>query len=524
MAPTQQPIRLEFRCEGVDTRAMQLVRIEGGGTISSLYKYQLTFHVQPEAGRGLDEDTIEDLLTKPCSVQYGEGAGLDLHGVLSEFVMLSCETERQPITYQAVLVPTMWKSTLSRRSCIYQDSTVGMILKEVLGRIGIRSGEGLLLDLFDSWYPTREYTVQYQETDFDFMNRLMEHYGLFYFFEQNPSAERLIISDNNRSLISLTDFSDIEYVAAHAGRVDPGVISKLDHRRAVRPKKVVTRDYNYRESGHFIETTATQRGKTATGEQQFYAEHFKTEAEGGRIAQVRVEALEVRQEYFTGETTVQGLKAGHRFSLVNHPMGLDQDLYVTEVSEVYAVAGLQGGELAGQGDEPAKRFVAVPLGVQYRKACETPRPRIRGHMHAVIDGDDNLKDTVAADLDESGRYAVLFPYDSFGTPGGRASRRIRMAQPTAGAGYGMHFPLRIGTEVIVTHVDGDPDRPVIAGAVPNPRTQSPVTGTTEVAGEGASPASPARDKGRGPTISRIQTASGITMSFYDDAQPDDIPN
>lgn len=88
----------------------------------------------------------------------------------------------------------------------------------------------------------------------------------------------------------------------------------------------------------------------------------------------------------------------------------------------------------------------------------------------------------------------------------------------------MYFPLRIGTEITVTHLDGDPDRPVISGAVPNPRTGSPVTGTTAVTGEGATPDSTGRDKGRGPTISRIQTASGITMSFYDDAQPDDTSN
>ena len=183
---------------------------------------------------------------------------------------------------------------------------------------------------------------------------------------------------------------------------------------------------------------------------------------------------------------------------------------------------MQGGSGTAQQVISSMEFQAIPLGVPYRPTRRTPKPRIYGHMHATIDGDPNLKGSVAADLDSSGRYAVLFPYDGDGQAGGRASRRIRMAQPSAGEGYGMHFPLRIGTEVAITHVNGDPDRPVIAGAVPNPRTESPITGTVSTSGEGSAPASPERDKGRGPTISRIQTASGITISFYDDAQQDDV--
>ncbi len=116
-------------------------------------------------------------------------------------------------------------------------------------------------------------------------------------------------------------------------------------------------------------------------------------------------------------------------------------------------------------------------------------------MNGIVDGED---DSVAAPIDELGRYKVLLPLDSVAAPGGKASRWIRMAQPSSGNAYGTHFPLHISAEVAVIHLDGDPDRPVIVGSIPNPETLSPVVG------ENASQ-------------SRIKTREGIILEFEDDA-------
>jgi type VI secretion system secreted protein VgrG len=115
-------------------------------------------------------------------------------------------------------------------------------------------------------------------------------------------------------------------------------------------------------------------------------------------------------------------------------------------------------------------------------------------MHARVDG---VQVGRAAPIDAHGRYRVLLPWDLYAEEGGRASRWVRMAQPHAGPGYGMHFPLHIGTEVLLAHVGGDPDRPVIVAAIPNPDTTSPVTSVNA-------------------TQSRIQTRSGIVVEFEDD--------
>jgi type VI secretion system secreted protein VgrG len=123
-----------------------------------------------------------------------------------------------------------------------------------------------------------------------------------------------------------------------------------------------------------------------------------------------------------------------------------------------------------------------------------PWPRLDGLTNAIVDGESR---STAAPIDGEGRYRVVLPLHEAATEGGRASRWVRRAQPSAGAGYGMHFPLHIGTEVAVAHVNGDPDRPVIVGAVPNASTGSPVVGANA-------------------TQSRIRTGSGLVFELDDD--------
>src|SRR5262249_23709591 len=122
------------------------------------------------------------------------------------------------------------------------------------------------------------------------------------------------------------------------------------------------------------------------------------------------------------------------------------------------------GEAGEAPQRYAARFEAIPLGVEFRPERVTPWPTIHGTMHAQIDADTSGQ---YASIDAEGRYKVRMPYDMNLNKGGKASRWIRMAQPYAGAGYGQHHPLHKGTEVLITHIDGDPDRPIITGAVPN---------------------------------------------------------
>ncbi len=228
---------------------------------------------------------------------------------------------------------------------------------------------------------------------------------------------------------------------------------------------------------------------TGWGENWRYREHVKDEAEAVAIATVRAQERQARRVSYEGRMSAPGLVPGRRVAVVGMPIiELDQDYLLTEMTTIYerrddSVAGCQ------------QFFTAIAYRTPFRPPLRTPCPKIAGFMHAVVDGE--VRGT-AAPIDEFGRYKLLMAYDTVAAPGGGATRWVRMAQPSAGPNYGMHLPLHIGTEVAVIHLDGDPDRPVIMGAIPNVDTLSPVVDANA-------------------TQSRIRTRGNILFELEDDA-------
>jgi type VI secretion system secreted protein VgrG len=200
-----------------------------------------------------------------------------------------------------------------------------------------------------------------------------------------------------------------------------------------------------------------------------------------------------------GRTDCARFRVGHTFELENHHDAEHDGKYLITGMVMRAGYPLPVGELdsepAGEAENYTARFTAIPFDVPFRPERLTPWPRINGVLHAHVAGDTAGK---AAELDGQGRYKVRLPFDAESPKGSKASRWVRMAQPYAGAGYGQHFPLHKGTEVLLAHVDGDPDRPIIVGAVPNAHTNSP-----------------SRDANA--TQSVIQTASNIRIEMEDQA-------
>ncbi|MCK5195997.1 MAG: type VI secretion system tip protein VgrG, partial [Desulfobulbaceae bacterium] len=214
-----------------------------------------------------------------------------------------------------------------------------------------------------------------------------------------------------------------------------------------------------------------------------YGEHFRTPEEGQELARIRAEELLCHEKLFHGESTIPFLRPGYLFELQNHYRDSFNQQYLTielghEGSQVgYLLAGIQEG-LAKVEGQPYYRnsFVTIPSDVQYRHPKTTEKPSFNGTINARIDAEGTGE---YAELDDQGRYKVRLPFDLSGRNDGRASHWLRMAQPYAGTGHGMHFPLHKGTEVLLTFVEGDPDRPIIASAIPNPETASPVTAANQ---------------------------------------------
>ncbi|MGK3995173.1 type VI secretion system Vgr family protein [Sorangium sp. So ce1024] len=448
--------RLESRAFSAD--AVELHDLTGREVISQPFEFQL--HVVCKSPDGLDE---EALLAEPAALVFlrGDREVRRLFGVIS-VVRDALHTETLHMAYTLTFVPRAFRLTLTETSEIFMDLSVPEIIKRKLERAGLHEGDDFELRLVSN-YPPREYVVQYKETDLQFVSRLAEHLGISFFFEHRDGRDVVIFSDANSGFQPVAGDGRAHFYP----RGDRIGVYRLEGTTRTVPNRYVVKDYNYR-TPHVPLMAAATVSETSGGDIVEYGAHFKTPDEGERIAVIRAEELRAGRRVFQGASDVQVLGAGAKLTLEGHPRG-DIELLLVEVRHRLQQATLN----MGTGDERPyeNEFRAIPYATTYRPPRVTPKPKVHGVITGVIDAAEKGQ---YAEVDESGRYRVRFLFDTSSAEDGKASRPIRMAQPHAGAGYGFHFPLRSGVEVILTFIDGDPDRPIIAGAVPNPQTPSTV--------------------------------------------------
>ncbi|WP_027366776.1 type VI secretion system Vgr family protein [Desulfocurvibacter africanus] len=462
----------DFRCEGLPQETFDVVEFKGLEGLSTPYMFEVTL-VSPNP----DIDLTEVVRSRSTLVLLREaGEEVLFHGILAAFEQtLAYNTA---YFYRAVLRPAFWRLSLTHHNQVFLGKSVPEILQTVLKDGGLATDE-FELRLTGNYAPC-EYVCQYQESHFDFVSRWMEREGIYYFFEQGPDREKLV----------LTDTASAHVLAAKGGKFSYSQTSGLDHasrtevvksftcRQQMLPAKVKLKDYNYlRPSLDLtVEAAVSERGM---GEVYLYGEHFLTPEAGSRLARIRAEELMAGEKRFLGESLIPYLLPGFVFDLQGHFRKDTNARYLTtdiehEGNQVALLPAAAKDGLGTLATEPYYRnsFTAIPAGVQFRPQRKTEKARFNGSLSAVIDSES---DGPYADLDEHGRYKVRLPFDIAGSRAGKASHRLRMVQPYVGSNHGMHFPLHKGTEVLLTFIDGDPDRPVISGAVPNPDNPSPVT-------------------------------------------------
>ena len=268
----------------------------------------------------------------------------------------------------------------------------------------------------------------------------------------------------------------MRFFAQSGGDVSAGeCLQTFVCRHRALPASVRLKDYDHAKPALDVSGTAPVSA-TGLGEISVHGARFFTPDAGKRLARLRAEEMLAREQVFTASGTAFYLRAGYTFALQDHPRTtFDAKYLVTEVehqgNQAASMPELQ--RLTGLASDEVYRVdvTAIPAAVQFRGELRTPWPRIYGTEHGVVDGE---ADSDYAQLDEHGRYTVRFAFDESDLGGGKASTRVRMMQPHGGGVEGWHFPLRKGTEVLFTFLGGDPDRPVIAGVVPNTLTPSPV--------------------------------------------------
>ena len=485
--------KFSFESKAVAKDSFGVVSFTGIEGLSTLYQFDISLVADSS---DLDMDGI---MQEPASfsIHRPDGSTVPFHGIIAEFDMV--RAVGPCYLYRATLVPKLWRLTLTHHNQIFLNSKPDDIIGQVLKDGGLSS-----LDFefrLQGSYVTWEYACQYGESHYAFICRWMERNGIYFFFDQSGESEKLIMTDSKMSHVASSLGTDLTYAPVsgqEALHLDEAIQSFICRRQLV-PQTITLQDYNYRKPSLSVKGKA-QVTANGHGEQYYYGDHFRTPEEGDKLAKIRSEELSCKEKQFHGASTVPYLMPGYTFSLVNHFQQKMDGEYLTFQLEhqgnqsSYLVSGIQE-QLTGHETESiySNTFTAIESEMQFRASRTTERPRLHGTLNGRIDAAGSGQ---YAEVDDQGRYKVILPFDRSGRSGGKASAWVRMLQPYGGSNHGMHFPLHKGCEVLLTFIEGNPDRPVIAGAVANPDYPSQITSDNQ-------------------TMSKLTTSSGNKLHIED---------
>ena len=484
--------RFSFSSDALSPDTFGVVKFAGSEGISRCYSFEVTL-VSDDL-----ELNLPDIVQNPARLTLHRDDGdVSYHGILLSFEQLS-EFNRLAF-YRAHLVPRLEWLSFTQHNQVFLNQSVPEIVEACLKDGGLM-GSDFEFRLKGSYDPL-EYVCQYGESHLNFISRWCEREGIYYFFEQSDAGEKVIFTDTQ---ISHTPYSQGDIITysppsgLEAGH-EKEIVSSFACRMSLTPRSVLLKDYNYRKPSLDISGSADV-DPMGRGQVYSYGDHIRTPEEGGRLAKIRAEAILCGKEVFHGEGSVPYMMPGYTFTLKDHYRGsFNQSYLVTDITHEgnqtgYLIAGITTGE-EDRRVFYRNNFSSIVSTVQFRPGQTSIKPRISGTLTAKIDAAGSGE---YAELDTQGRYTAILPFDLSGKKDGKASAPIRMAQPYAGSNHGMHFPLHKGTEVLLTFIDGDPDRPIIQSAVPNPETSSPVNVNNQ-------------------TMSAITTSSGNKIHIEDKA-------
>lgn len=366
---------------------------------------------------------------------------------------------------QLTVVPRAWRLGKVVRSRIFQGLSVPEIVEQVLKDGGVELRVAL-----SGRYAPRDYCVQYRESDLELVHRLLEDEGIFYWFEHGPESHTLVLGDAPSVHPPLPGDARLPFREPSALGAAADHVDAFGQRIEIRPAKVSLRDFDPRRPALDLSASAEGDGDAAL---EIY-EHpggYAEPAAGAARSRIRLEEQRARAALYDGSSPCARLAAGFKLEIAEHPAGLDGEYVVVGVEHVGRQPEILGG-IAGAADaEPYRnRFVCLPAKVPFRPERRAPRPLVPGAQTAIVVGPQGEE----IYTDENGRVKVQFHWDREGRRDERSSCWIRVAQTWAGPGYGALYLPRIGQEVVVEFLDGDPDRPLVTGAVYNGANPPPV--------------------------------------------------
>ncbi|MEX1828671.1 type VI secretion system Vgr family protein [Luteibacter sp. CQ10] len=401
--------------------------------------------------------------------------------------------------YRFQLVPRPWLLRRTVDCRIHKNRSVPDIVRTVLSE----AGYGDVRLALTGNYPPREYCVQYRETHFDFISRLMEQEGIYYYFTHADGVHTMVLCDSLGAHRAEPGFETVPYVPpTERGNRMRASVAEWTVARSVQSTRVRLDDYDYLRprASLLADEPVADASAPAAGDLDIYdypyvgPDHAQRTEDGRRFARTRIEAANVAQATSSGVTDAVGMATGNLFRLTDFPLGAANDEYLVIASRIRLVEVdyQAGGIEPDAGEEPFTcDFEAIRSRQAFRAAQLTPRPRIHGLQTAVVHGatDEDIA------VDKYGRVQVQFFWNPPSKPKADQSCPVRVASHWAGKRWGAVQIPRVGQEVVVSFLEGDPDRPLIIGSVynqehmppyplPDERTRSGVVSRSLLGGPG----------------------------------------
>jgi len=454
MQETQENLNLTISTPlGKD--ALILDKLEGVEQISSPFCFNLFMH---SAKPALD---LSGLVGKEVQITYKYGNSKRYFcGIVGAAEQSwTAKKEKNNFTfYQAKIFPKFWLLKFTRDHRIFQNKSALDIIKEVLKDNGVTEIEDKTTKCGKR---VREYCVQYGESCFNFVSRLLEEEGIFYFFKHTNSTHKMVLMDDSKSAESV-DPEKIEYLKAFTNNMWFNYVHTITAQEQVVPKKYAAADFNFETPTTKLYSKVT--GEGMGGEVYDYPGFFMNTGDGDKVAGNRIQDLEWAKVTLSGFSTTPLFCPMYQFSMAEHPRASLNKKYI-----LYKVHHRINQEKVEDEELYENEFVAFPQTIPFRPDHVSVKPLIHSTQTAIV----TTKSGEEIWCDEYGRIKVKFHWDQRGSNDEKSSCWIRVAQLWAGNNWGGLYTPRIGMEVVVTFLDGDPDRPLITGCVYNGKNANP---------------------------------------------------
>ncbi|MDQ1832425.1 type VI secretion system Vgr family protein [Massilia scottii] len=451
--------------------ALLFHRMNGTERLGRLPEYRLQLFSTNHAIR------IDEVLGKSLTVRLTLADGKERHwnGIVTRFGVTGWNDKFA--VYEATVHPWLWLLKRSSNCRIFQNRTVIEIVKEVCaapiyGGLADLSGKGL-----SGEYPKLPFCVQYRETDFDFVCRLLEHAGIYFYFTHDSSRHTMVLADSYAAHSTIAGYGALAFCGeSGANAADRESVQSWSAAGEIASGAYVLNDYDFEKAAASASGSLLVRARAAASTQPLY-ELFDypgthaTAQEGEALALGRMESVHGQGEQVSAATNARGLYPGGLFGLSGHPRADQNRAYLVTATD-FTIEGDDYASAAMSRPLRAQcRFTAIGADHGYRPLPHIARPRVQGPQTAIVVG----KPGEEIWTDKYGRIKVQFHWDRDGKDDDKSSCWVRVSQAWAGKGWGTMFIPRVGMEVVVDFLEGDPDRPLVTGCVYNSDAMPPYT-------------------------------------------------